>query len=141
MAGEAISSIYTWEILSDELKISLASSEKGAVKVGISLSPGPDWTDTLKNAFPTHRVIEDQEMNRPLIRAVETALKGGVSVDDLPLDIKGTVFQLKTWKTIAGIPYRQTRTYGDVAEMVGKPGGARAIGQAMGKNPLPIVFP
>lgn len=41
----------------------------------------------------------------------------------------------------ARIPFGETKTYGEVAKMMGSPGGARAVGQAMGKNPLPLIFP
>ena len=141
MARQEISSIYHWKIVSDALIIFLASSKKGAVRVGISLDAGLNGLDYMKNEFPTHRIVEDHEMNRPLIEAVEAALDASTTAEDLPIDIKATPFQLKVWTAIAGIPHGQTRTYGDVAHMVGKPGGARAIGQAMGRNPLPLVFP
>ena len=141
MAREEIPSIYYWQIVSEALNIFLASSKKGAVRVGISLADGWDGPDYIKNEFPTHRIVEDYEMNRPLIKAVETALEEHTEAEGLPLDIKGTSFQLKAWKAIARIPYGQTRTYGDVARMVGRPGGARAVGQAMGRNPLPLIYP
>jgi O-6-methylguanine DNA methyltransferase len=48
---------------------------------------------------------------------------------------------MAAWKAIARIPFGQTKSYGEVARMVGRPGGARAIGQAMGRNPLSLIFP
>ncbi|MCJ7684347.1 MAG: MGMT family protein, partial [Desulfobacteraceae bacterium] len=59
----------------------------------------------------------------------------------LPLDFSCTPFRWSVLKAIATIPFGETRTYGEVASMVGKPGGARAVGQVMGKNPLPLIFP
>jgi len=58
------------------------------------------------------------------------------------LDLQGaTDFQRKVWEAIKQIPYGQTRSYEWVARQVGKPGAARAVGQALGKNPLPVVVP
>jgi len=59
---------------------------------------------------------------------------------DLPLAPEGTEFRLRVWSALREIPYGQTRTYGDVAEMV-ECRAARAIGQANRHNPIPIVVP
>lgn len=53
----------------------------------------------------------------------------------------GTAFQQRIWWTLLSIPYGQTRSYSWLAASVGSPGAARAAGQAVGKNPLPIVIP
>lgn len=61
---------------------------------------------------------------------------------NFPLDLRtGTGFQRKVWEAVRNILWGQTRTYGEVAAMVGKPGGARAVGQALARNPLPIIIP
>ena len=60
---------------------------------------------------------------------------------DLPLDLRGTAFQRGVWDALARIPYGTTRTYGELARDVGRPGAARAVGQAAAANPLPIVIP
>jgi methylated-DNA-[protein]-cysteine S-methyltransferase len=55
--------------------------------------------------------------------------------------IKGTEFEKKVWNALSEIPYGQTKTYKWIAERAGSPGGSRAAGQALGKNPIPIIFP
>jgi methylated-DNA-[protein]-cysteine S-methyltransferase len=60
---------------------------------------------------------------------------------DLELEPVGTRFQLDVWQAVAAIPYGETRTYREVAQTVGSPKGFRAMGQANGRNPLPIVIP
>jgi len=60
---------------------------------------------------------------------------------DLPLDLVGTDFQIDVWKRLAAIPYGETRTYGDLAAELDKPGAARAVGAATGRNPLSIIVP
>jgi len=60
---------------------------------------------------------------------------------ELELAPFGTDFQLRVWRALSAIPYGAVRNYGDIARAVGQPGAARAVGQANGCNPLPIVIP
>ena len=135
------SKIYCWEIRSEDLSVYLASSGNGALRVGLSLRPAHDCLSYFKKDFPLFDIVKDYHMNRPLIKAVKGVLKNRPTGRILPLDISCTPFQMIVWKTIARIPFGQTKSYGEVARMVGRPGGARAIGQAMGSNPLPLIFP
>ena len=54
---------------------------------------------------------------------------------------EGTEFEKKVWNTLKKIPYGETRTYKWLAEEIGKPHAFRAVGNALGKNPIPIIFP
>lgn len=60
---------------------------------------------------------------------------------DLKLDINGTEFQKSVWNELLKIPYGEVKTYGQIAKAIGKPNAARAVGQALNKNPIPIVIP
>ena len=60
---------------------------------------------------------------------------------DLPLDLRGTPFQLAAWRALAEIPYGETRNYAEQAARIGRPGAARAVGTANGRNPVSIVLP
>jgi methylated-DNA-[protein]-cysteine S-methyltransferase len=60
---------------------------------------------------------------------------------DLPLDFRGTPFQVSVWQELARIPFAATRTYGEVAEMIGHPSAFRAVGNANGRNKLPVFVP
>ena len=60
---------------------------------------------------------------------------------DLPLEFRGTPFQTEVWRALTKIPFGETCSYGDVAEMIGKPAARRAVGQANGRNNLPLVVP
>ncbi len=67
--------------------------------------------------------------------------EGKLSQFDIPLKINGTVFQRKVWKALTDIPYGQTRSYKDIANMIGQPNASRAVGMANNKNPFLIVIP
>ncbi|ABY91936.1 MAG: Methylated-DNA--protein-cysteine methyltransferase [Caldanaerobacter subterraneus] len=60
---------------------------------------------------------------------------------DVRLDLQGTEFQKAVWKEILKIPYGEVKTYGEIARLIGKPKAARAVGQALNKNPIPIIIP
>lgn len=142
MAGEKTRRICCWETRYKKLRIYFASSEKGAVMVEMGLGEnGEDCVTYFRDLFPGIRLEKNREENGPLIHAVESALENRAVSASIPLDVKGTAFQMGTWRAIAQIPYGATRTYAEVAQMVGKPLAARAVGQAMGRNPLPLYFP
>jgi methylated-DNA-[protein]-cysteine S-methyltransferase len=60
---------------------------------------------------------------------------------DMELDLRGTEFQRRVWQALLTIPYGETRSYGEIAEQIGAPGAARAVGLANGHNPIAIVVP
>ena len=61
---------------------------------------------------------------------------------DFPLDLsEGTPFQQRVWNAVRAIPYGKTASYQDIAWEVGCPKGPRAVGQAMGRNPVPLIVP
>jgi methylated-DNA-[protein]-cysteine S-methyltransferase len=60
---------------------------------------------------------------------------------DLPLVLHGTDFQVKVWKALQKIPYGQTRSYGELAAMIGNPKACRAVGMANNRNPIAIIVP
>ena len=60
---------------------------------------------------------------------------------DIPLDMRGTPFQVGVWNALRTIPPRQRLSYGELATRFGKPGAVRAVGAAIGRNPLSILVP
>ena len=65
-----------------------------------------------------------------------------VSFADIPLDLaEATPFQRSVWEAARAIPWGKTISYRGLAEQIGKPNAARAVGQALGRNPIPILIP
>lgn len=62
------------------------------------------------------------------------------NIDDLKLKLEGTPFQIKVWNILKKVPYGQTVTYGFVAKKINSKTSARAVGGAIGHNPIPIVI-
>ncbi len=67
--------------------------------------------------------------------------EGGRSKFEVALDPKGTPFEMRVWTELLRIPHGKTRSYGEMAERLGKPGGARAVGRANGSNYISIIIP
>ena len=66
---------------------------------------------------------------------------GDLTTFSLPLAPRGSTFQQRVWAALQDIPYGETESYGELAERIGSPGAARAVGLANGKNPISIVIP
>jgi methylated-DNA-[protein]-cysteine S-methyltransferase len=85
-----------------------------------------------------------QRRNPVLATAAEQLVEyfaGARRTFELPLELVGTPFQKRAWLALASIPYGSTVSYGEQARRVGRPGAARAVGAANGRNPLSIVLP
>ena len=72
---------------------------------------------------------------------LEAYFKGRLSHFDLPLAPQGTAFQTRVWQLLEEIPLGSTRSYGELANRLNLPNGARAVGSAVGRNPLLILLP
>jgi methylated-DNA-[protein]-cysteine S-methyltransferase len=86
-----------------------------------------------------------EEPSHPVLIQTETQLKeyfsGKRSTFSIPLDMRGTPFQKQVWEALLGIPFGDTRTYGDIARRLGNPAATRAVGAANDRNPISIVVP
>jgi len=69
------------------------------------------------------------------------SFSGDSSPAPLHLFVKGTNFQIKVWEALLRIPLGKAVTYGDIARHIGSPGAVRAVGTAVGKNPIPFLIP
>ena len=78
---------------------------------------------------------------RAAVRQLEEYFAGTRDGFDLPLDLRGTTFQQEVWQQLLRIPYGATVSYGDHAKAVGRPKAARAVGAAIGRNPVSIIVP
>jgi methylated-DNA-[protein]-cysteine S-methyltransferase len=72
---------------------------------------------------------------------LEEYFRGDRQTFDLPLAPAGTTFQQQVWQQLRQIPFGQTWSYGDLAQAIGQPSAARAVGAANGRNPISIIVP
>ena len=136
-----------YELLSSTVgPLFLAASERGLVALEFDKRlPGQQ---TIR-PNPRDLRAESQELRfkeaagklRPYTRELEEYFTGTRREFSLPLDLRGTEFQLACWRALQKIPYGETRTYADIARAVGCPQGFRAVGMANNRNPIAIVVP
>lgn len=85
--------------------------------------------------------MEETPLHQKAALQLEEYFSGKRSRFSLPLAPKGTEFQQRVWKKLMEIPYGEVESYKELAQRVGTPKGYRAVGNANGKNPIPIVIP
>jgi AraC family transcriptional regulator of adaptative response/methylated-DNA-[protein]-cysteine methyltransferase len=118
----------------------VARTERGICRV--ALGDDPVGLEALvRDEFPAAVVTRDDDALAPVVAEVLRRIAGEEPAVELPLDVRGTAFQLRVWRELQRIPRGETRTYGALADAVGAPGGARAVGQACGSNPVAVVVP
>lgn len=83
----------------------------------------------------------DPEAVRPVAVQLQAYAAGTAESFEIPLRLSGSEFQLEVWAELLRIPYGATTTYGTVADAIGRPGRARAVGTAVGSNPVGIIVP
>jgi methylated-DNA-[protein]-cysteine S-methyltransferase len=118
-----------------------ATTDKGVALILLPTDAPLDPDRLAAKYFPSYEVQTDGALNRTVATQILEYLNGRRTAFDLDLDWQGTPFQLKVLRRVAKIPYGKTRTYGEIARLVGRPSAARAVGAANGSNRLPLVIP
>lgn len=114
----------------------LVASETGLVAVIWENSrPGRVWLDAASAEVPGHAVLQCA------VRELREYFAGERRVFSVPLDLRGTPFQMEVWEALRRIPFGETRSYGAVAVELGNAKATRAVGAANGRNPVAIVVP
>jgi len=99
--------------------------------------------DSLRSRLkPTCHLISDKNaLTIPLEEEVDAYFSGKLRVFTVTLAAAGTPFQHHVWSALVAIPYGETRSYGQLAASIGKPGGSRAVGRANATNPICLLVP
>jgi len=118
----------------------VAASDKGVCAIFLGDDPAALARD-LQDRFPKARVIGgDARFDRWVAETVGLVEKPALGLD-LPLDIRGTAFQLRVWEALRQIPPGSTASYTEIAERIGQPKAARAVAQACAANPIAVAIP
>ncbi len=115
----------------------LAATERGLVAVRF----GQEALNELEQEFPKARLEENPELLSTQSHAVLEHLLGHQPSLALATDVKATAFQSRVWNALKSIPYGQTRSYSEVAALIGQPSAVRAVARACATNPVALVVP
>jgi AraC family transcriptional regulator of adaptative response/methylated-DNA-[protein]-cysteine methyltransferase len=95
--------------------------------------------DALRSRFSNALIREGKDEFQQ--SALSIFHRGDHSLQKIKLHLKGTDFQLKVWESLLQIPMGGLSTYGNIAQNIGKPNAARAVGTAIGSNPIAFLIP
>ena len=113
--------------------LSIAASEKGVCSIDF-LSP----RSKLKDFTQSERAKKIVDL---ACKEIEEYFDRRLKQFSVPTDLSGTNFQLKVWQQIAKIGFGKTLSYGSIAKAMRNPSASRAVGGAVGANPVPIIIP
>jgi AraC family transcriptional regulator of adaptative response/methylated-DNA-[protein]-cysteine methyltransferase len=114
-------------------------TERGICHLGFVQSSEGDAVDELFSGWKQASLVEDQPATAPLVEPIFDLSRRA----DMPLrlHLRGTNFQLKVWEALLRIEPGNVTTYGHIAALLGRPGAMRAVGNAVGQNPVPVLVP
>ena len=132
---------YTGEIASPAGPLAFAVDEDGAlIRLHfVESNYGPVMEEDLEDEGYTVEV--DRTRTAPVRTELSEYANGNRKTFDVPLAFSGSEWQKAVWAELTRIPFGETRSYGEVADALGRPGAARAVGHANARNVLPVVVP
>lgn len=116
-------------------KLKLVASDKGLVAIL--------WENDNPGGVKLSDLVEDSghRVHLETEHQLREYFAGKRQSFSLPLDMRGTPFQIRVWEALLAIPFGETRSYGQLANQLGNPRATRAVGAANGRNPISIVVP
>lgn len=117
----------------------VAATERGVCRIAFE-QEGEDQLEALADAWPNARLVEDGARTW---RIAGEALAHGMTAGEPPIRLwaRGTNFQIKVWEALLRVPAGRLVSYGGIARAVGNPRASRAVGQAVGANPIAVLIP
>lgn len=97
--------------------------------------------DRIRKKLGARFVEQSDEVLKKARNQLDEYLNGNRKEFDIPLLVTGTDFQRRVWKVLMRVPYGATSTYGQIAQDIGSPRAVRAVGSALGANPISIILP
>jgi AraC family transcriptional regulator of adaptative response/methylated-DNA-[protein]-cysteine methyltransferase len=116
-------------------------SEQGVLMLHLLQAGDPAAQEILTQRYPESPLERSDSQARTLLELAFTQELSDPQPDKLKLALHGSPFQLKVWQGLLEIPFGEVRTYGALAESLGHPGAARAVGTAIAANQLAYVIP
>lgn len=121
-------------------RLLIAATERGVCAVSFG-DDDESLIESLTSTFEAAIIRRDDAQLSEYVKSLLDYLSGAEPDLDLPLDVQATAFQSRVWEELRKIPYGSTRSYGDVAKAIGKPGASRAVASACASNSVALVIP
>lgn len=140
-SNNANSPIYWTLFTHGDWKLHVAATSQGLCYVGSQDQPFEELADWAGGRFKERPLVRNDEILQPYVAELTEYLQGERRYFTVPLDFRGTPFQLAVWDALRSIPYGQTKSYSDIAGEIDRPAAVRAVGAAIGANPVLITVP
>ena len=122
-------------------QVVLARSEQGVCWLGFMVEGYKgNGLQRMCQFYPDSELVRDDDSTAVLMQQILEAWEYD-RMDTILLDLRGTDFQKSVWAALLEIPKGQTRTYGEIASKIGRPMASRAVGTAVGENPVSLLVP
>lgn len=141
MINKPSSPIFWTLFTHEDWNLHIAATSKGLVFVGSPNQTFAELSTWSIARFPDRTLMRNELELHPYIVEFREYLQGTRKVFTMPADFQGTPFQIAVWDVLCDIPFGQTRSYSEIAKQIQKPNSARAVGAAIGANPLLITVP
>ncbi|NJC96225.1 MAG: 6-O-methylguanine DNA methyltransferase [Anaerolineales bacterium] len=122
-------------------KCLIATTDRGICHLGFVQTSEGDAVDSLVSEWKQAEMIEDHKSTGPLIKPIFDLQHGVRGGEPLRIHLRGTNFQLKVWEALLQIPTGSVTTYEGIASRIGQPSATRAVGTAIGHNPIAVLIP
>ncbi|WP_341300599.1 methylated-DNA--[protein]-cysteine S-methyltransferase [Lysinibacillus sp. FSL H8-0500] len=119
----------------------IVASDEGIVYIGTPNMPFDEVEVWARKPFKGYSFEENKEKLWPYIEQLTAYFKRELTEFDVPIHVKGTPFQLAVWDALRELPYGTTVSYADIAQRIGNPKAVRAVGGAIGANPILAIIP
>ena len=121
-------------------KLLVAATDKGICSVSFGDNEA-ELRSELEKEFFAAVITEDDAVLKKAVDSILRGMNGERAILALPLDVRGTAFQMRVWSELRKIPYGETRSYSEVAKDIGNRNAVRAVARACATNPVAMVTP
>lgn len=118
----------------------VAATARGVCAIALGDAPGP-LVEDLHSRYSKATLLGEDAALRRWVHEIVAHIDVPTRALDLPLDVRGTAFQLRVWQALSRIPAGSTASYSEIAKRIGAPGSARAVARACASNTLAIAIP
>ncbi len=121
-------------------RLLVGATDAGVCFIGFA-EPDAALLGDLRRRFPRASIVDGDAGLTETVQAVLDFIAEPKQALDLPLDLRGTAFQLRVWQALVSIPPGETRTYGQLAAMIGNTRAVRAVARSCATNPVSLAVP
>ncbi|OXM15476.1 methylated-DNA--[protein]-cysteine S-methyltransferase [Paenibacillus herberti] len=139
--AETQEKLYWSKLGNEDWQLYLAADAEGFAFCGSLNGPFQELTEWAAARRPGAALEHSGQQLQPYADELAQYFAGSRSTFDMPLSLRGTPFQMVVWRALQAIPYGETRSYADIADAIGRPSAARAVGAAIGANPVLMPIP